>query len=146
MSNLMSMARGRFKSKGRKSKSKNMARRKTRRKSKRRSSSSGSGSGKVLGIRIPVIGKLFGNPTVKKALMGAGAVSLALSVAALVNNASVNKALNNKLVRIGLATAAGDIAGGVIQVVKESPQILSKANGNGAAQTSLVPTAGGGVA
>jgi len=143
MANLMSMARGRFKSKRSKSKSKNMAKRK---RSKSRKSSSSSGSGKILGIKVPVIGKVFGNPTVKKALMGAGAVSLAISVAALINNPTINRALNNKLVRIGLATAAGDIAGGVIQVVKESPQLLARTNGNGQTQTSLVPQAGGGVA
>ncbi len=137
----MSMSRGRFKSKRSKSKSKNMVRK--RRKS-RRSTSSG-GSGKILGIKVPVIGKVFGNPIVKKALIGAGAVSLAISIAGLVNNPTINKALNNKLVRIGLATAAGDITGGAVQLLKESPQIMSRRNG-GQAQTSLMPQAGGGVA
>lgn len=144
MTNLMSMAKKRFKSTTRKSKSNNMV--KKSRKSKSRSSSS-SGSGKVFGVKIPVIGKIFGNPTVKKALMGAGAVSLAISLAALVNNPTINKALNNKLVRVGLATAAGDVAGGLVQVVKESPQLLARTNGGQAQQqTSLVSMAGNGVA
>lgn len=142
MANLMSMARTRFKSKSRKSSS--MPKRKGRKSKSRRSTS--SGGGKILGIKVPVIGKVFDNPTVKKALMGAGAVSLAISVAALVNNPTINRALNNKLVRIGLATAAGDIAGGVIQVVKESPQLISRVGNGQAQQATLIPQVGGGVA
>ncbi len=149
MANLKSMSRGMFKRKSSKRSSNNMVKRKGR-KSSRRKSSSSSGSGKILGIKIPVVGKVFGNPTVKKALMGAGAVSLAFSLATLINNPTINKVLNNKLARIGLATAAGDIAGGVIQVVKESPQLLGRmnrsGNGNGTPQGSLVPMSGGGVA
>ncbi len=145
MASLMSMSRGRFKGKARKSSSRTMAKRKSS--TKRRSSSSSSGGGKVLGIKIPVVGKVFGNPTVKKALMGAGAVSLAISLATLINNPTINKALSNKLVRVGLATAAGDVAGGVIQVVKETPQLMNRGNGNGAqAQGSLASMSGNGIA
>jgi len=144
MTSLTDMARRRFKSKSRKPSSNNMAKRGRKSKSKGRSSSS-SGSGKILGIKVPVIGKVFGNPTVKKALMGAGAVSLAISIATLINNPTINRALNNKIVRVGLATAAGDIAGGAIQVLKESPQLLSRTNGEQQSQ-SLIPLAGGGTA
>ena len=143
---LMSMAKRKFKSTSRKPSSNNMANRK--RKSSRKSSSS-SGSGKILGVKVPIVGKIFGNPTVKKALMGAGAVSLAISLATILNNPTINKALNNKLVRVGLATAAGDVAGGLVQVVKESPQVLrrsgSTSNGNGQTVT-LLSQAGNGVA
>lgn len=143
MTSLTDMAKKRFKNTRSKSKSKNMAKRKSK---SRRKSSSSSGSGKILGIKVPVVGKVFGNPTVKKALMGAGAVSLAISIATILNNPTINKALNNKLVRVGLATAAGDVAGGLVQVVKESPQVLGR-TGNGGQQTAtLLSQAGNGVA
>ena len=92
-----------------------------------------------------MVGKILGNKTVQKVLMGTGAVSLAISLAALINNPTLNKAVNSKLVRVGLATAAGDVVGGVVQLVKESPQILRRTNGNGQQQT-LVSMAGNGVA
>ncbi len=143
MTNLMSMAKGRFKKSKKKSSTNNM--KKKGRKSKSRSSSS-SGEGKVLGVKIPIIGKVFGNKTVRKALMGAGAVSLAVSIAALINNPTINKAISNKLVRVGLATASGDIVGGAVQFLKESPQVLSRRSNGGGTQTSLVSMAGNGVA
>ena len=92
-----------------------------------------------------MVGKILGNKTVQKVLMGTGAVSLAISLAALINNPTLNKAVNSKLVRVGLATAAGDVVGGVVQLVKESPQLLRRTNGNGQQQT-LVSVAGNGVA
>lgn len=144
MTSLTDMAKKRFKSTARKSNSNNMVKRKS---SKSRRGSSSSGEGKVLGVKIPVIGKVLGNKTVKKALMGAGAVSLAISFASLINNPTINKALNNKLVRVGLATAAGDVAGGIVQVVKESPQLLGRVSQNGGQQTApLLSQAGNGVA
>ncbi len=149
MASLMSMATGRFKSKTRRSKSNNMAKRGRKSKSRRSSgSTSGVFSGKILGFKIPLVGDALRNKTVQKVIAGAGIVSVALTIASLVNNPTVNRALGNKFVRLGLAGAAGDITGIATDFVKEGGigQLRGVANGGGAAQTTLMSVPGGGVA
>lgn len=147
----MSMTKRRFKSKRRKSSSNNMARKSRKSKSKRRSSSSkgssGVFSGKILGFKIPIIGGFLGNKTVQKAIAGAGIVSLAVSAASLINNPMLNRALNNKFVRLGLAGAAGDVVGVGVEFAKEGGiGTIRNAVGGGGGQSSLVSTAGNGIA
>lgn len=153
MANLMSMSRGRFKSKSRKSTSRTMAKRTRKSKSKRGRSSGGTSgvfSGKILGFKIPLVGDALRNKSVQKVIAGAGIVSIALTIASLVNNPTVNRALGNKFVRLGLAGAAGDVTGIAAQFVKEGGvgQLRGIAGGNGGAQqqASLVSVPGGGVA
>jgi len=142
MTNLMSMAKDRFKSTRKKSNTKNMAKKKGKSKGRR----SNSSSGRSIGSKIPVVGKVFRNKTVQKVLMGAGAVSLVVSIASLINNPTINKAVNNKLVRVGIAAAGGDIPGAAVQILKETPQLIGRMNGNGGQQQTLLSQAGNGVA
>jgi len=154
MANLMSMAKGRFNTKRNKSKPRTMAKKKGRKSKSRKSNGSASGvfSGKILGFKIPLIGDALKNKTVQKAIAGAGIVSLAVTAASLINNPMINRGINNKLIRLGLAGAAGDITGIATEFVKEGGvgQLRNIANGggrgNGATQQSLVPMSGGGVA
>lgn len=113
-----------------KSPSNNMANKK-KPKSKSRSSSSGVFSGKVLGFEIPGVSKIIRNKTVQKAAAGAGLVSIAVSLAQLVNNPTINKAMAKKEVRIGIALAGGDVVGGAAQFVKEGGIKSLQGNGNG---------------
>jgi len=151
MANLMSMSRGRFKTSKKKSSSRTMAKKKSK-SSRKKSSSGNSGvfSGKILGFKIPLVGDALRNKTVQKAIAGAGIVSIALSAAQLINNAQLNRALNNKIVRLGLAGAAGDITGIATEFVREGgiDQIrgVVSNNGTGQQQTSLVSMSGNGVA
>lgn len=153
MAKLMSMAKTRFKSKKRKSSVKNMARRIRRKsKSRRRSSSggtSGAFSGKILGFKIPVIGNLLGNKIVQKAIAGAGIVSLAITAASLINNPTVNRALNNQFVRLGLAGAAGDVVGVGVEFAKSGGLGAARravSGDSGQQQGSLVSATGNGIA
>lgn len=149
MTNLMSMAEDRFKNTRKKSNTKNMAKKGKKSKS-RKSSSGGSGafSGKILGFKIPLISDVLRNKTAQKVIAGAGIVSIALSLAALVNNPTVNKFVGNKIVRLGLAGAAGDVTGIATEFLKEGgiQQLRGIANGVGQQQTQLVSQAGNGVA
>lgn len=145
----MSMAEDRFKNTRKKSNTKNMAKKGKKSKS-RKSSSGGSGafSGKILGFKIPLISDVLRNKTAQKVIAGAGIVSIALSLAALVNNPTVNKFVGNKIVRLGLAGAAGDVTGIATEFLKEGgiQQLRGIANGVGQQQTQLVSQAGNGVA
>ena len=147
MTKLMSLAKGRFKGKKRRSSLRTMAR-KTRKRSKRSSGrSSGAFSGKILGLKIPIIGDALRNPTVQKVIAGAGIVSIVTSVALLLNNPTVNRVIGNPIVKVGLAASAGDVVGGVTQIVQQGGvgQLRGIVNGR-RAQPSLVSVAGGGVA
>ena len=153
MTNLMSMARGRFKSKSRKSTSRTMARKSTRKSKSRRSSNSkgtsGVFSGKILGFKIPVISGFLGNKNVQKAIAGAGIVSLAISAATLINNPTINRALSNRFVRLGLAGAAGDVVGLGVEFAKSGgiATVQQAVGGRGGGQqSSLVSAAGNGIA
>ena len=152
MASLTSMATGRFKSKARRSTGKNMAKRGRKSKSRKGRSSGGTSgvfSGKILGFKIPLVGDALRNKTVQKAIAGAGIVSIALTIAGLVNNPTVNRALGNKFVRLGLAGAAGDVTGIAAEFVKEGGigQIRGAAAGAGnGGQASLMSVPGGGVA
>jgi len=150
MASLMSMATGRFKSKARRSTGKNMAKRGRKSKSKRSSgTSSGVFSGKILGFKIPIVGDALRNKTVQKVIAGAGIVSVALTIASLVNNPTINRAVSNKFVRLGLAGAAGDVTGIATEFVKEGgigSLKLGNGGGGAATQTSLMSVPGGGVA
>lgn len=150
MTNLMSMAKGRFKKSKTKSSSKNLAR-KTKKKSKSRkssSSSNGAFSGKILGFKIPIVSDVLRNKTAQKVIAGAGIVSIALSIARLVNNPTINRAVGNRFVRLGLAGAAGDVTGVATEFVTQGgvTQLKGIVNGGGAQQTALVSAAGNGVA
>lgn len=148
---LQELAKGRFKSKPRKSSSKNMAKTKSKSKSRKSSSGNSSGvfSGKILGFKVPVISDALRNKTVQKAIAGAGIVSIALSIAQLVNNPTVNKVANNKVARLALAGTAGDVTGIATEFLREGGinQIRGVVqNNNGGQQTSLVSMSGNGVA
>ena len=98
----------------------NMATKHKKKKSKNsKGSKSGVFSGKILGQEIPIISKVMRNKTFQKVAAGAGTVSIALSIAALLNNAAINKAVAMKPVRIALAAAGGDLIGAGAQFVKE---------------------------
>ena len=97
----------------------NMATKHKKKKSKSKGSKSGVFSGKILGQEIPIISKVMRNKTFQKVAAGAGTVSIALSIAALLNNAAINKAVSMKPVRIALAAAGGDLIGAGAQFVKE---------------------------
>ena len=124
------------KSKSKPKSSNNMAGKK--RGSKRKSSSRTTGvfSGKILGQEVPVLSKIIKNKTFQKAAAGAGLVSIALTIAQLLNNPTVNKALSRKEVRIALAAAGGDITGAAAQFAKEGGLKQFTNGGNGTAQTS----------
>jgi len=153
MASLTAMARGRFKNIRHKSKSNNMAKNGRRKKSSgRRKSGGGSGSGvfsgKILGFKIPVIGNALRNRTVQKVIAGAGIVAIVLSVARLINNPTLNRAANNKFVKLGLAGAAGDVTGIATQFVigggvSQLRGITNGGNGNG---QTLVSMSGNGIA
>lgn len=150
MSKLSDMARGRFKSKARRSSSRTMAKRKGRKSSRRKSSGSASGvfSGKVLGFKIPLIGDILRNKTAQKLIAGAGIVTIAGTLVGLVNNPMLNRVFDSPITKIGLAGAAGDITGIAGQFVSGggAGQLRGLVGGRGEAQTSLVPTIGGGIA
>jgi len=110
----------RFKSKKKNTSNNTMA--KGKKSSKRKSSSRGSSSafsGKVLGFKIPVVSGILRNKTFQKAAAGAGVVAIVLSLATLVNNPTVNRALGNQFVRLGLAGAGGDLVGVATQFFRE---------------------------
>jgi len=75
------------------------------------------------------ISKTLGNPTLKKVLLAAGAVSVATSVAAIVSPSLV-PTLQRPIVKAALGFAAGDIVGGASQFLL-SGGIGSIQNGNG---------------
>ena len=109
------------KRKGNKRKSSSASNKMAKKKSstRKKSSSSGVFSGKIFGIEVPIVSKVMRNKTFQKAAAGAGTVSLALSIASLVNNPTVNRVLSKKEARIALAAAGGDIVGAGAQFVKE---------------------------
>ena len=110
----------------RKTSSNNMAK-----KSKKKSSSSRSSgvfSGKILGMKIPVVSGILKNKTFQKAAAGAGVVSIVTSLALLLNNATVNRAVANPIVRLGLAGAGGDITGIAAEIAR-NPQLISQVTG-----------------
>ena len=150
MANLMSMAKGRFKKSKTKSSNKNMARNNKKKSKSRKSSSGGSGafSGKILGFKIPLVSDVLRNKIAQKVIAGAGIVSIALTLARLVNNPTVNRVVGNRFVRLGLAGAAGDVTGVATEFVSQggAGQLRAIANGGGAQQTALVSMAGNGVA
>ena len=78
------------------------------------------------------------NKTYQKLAAGAGTVAIALSIASLLNNSTINKAVARKEVRIGLAVAGGDLIGGAAQFVKEGGVGGLSVSGNGATSNSSV--------
>lgn len=119
------------------SKSNNMAKKKKGSK-KKSSSSKGIFSGKILGQEVPVISKVLRNKNVQKAAAGAGLVAIALSVAKLVNNPTINKVLSRKEARIGLAYMGGDVVGAATQFVREGGIKQFSSGGSGMQSTSQV--------
>jgi len=61
-----------------------------------------------------IVSKTFGNPTLKKVLMAAGAVSVATSIAAIAIPSLV-PTLQKPIVKAVLGFAAGDVVGGASQ-------------------------------
>lgn len=119
---------------------KRMAGKRKGKKSKSRKSGSNNQlfSGKVLGISVPGAKGVLGNKTIQKVLVGAGAVSVGLSLVQLFNNSTLNKFASKKEVRIGLAAIAGDIPGAVFQFIKEEPRIIQGVTGGGTQGNSQI--------
>lgn len=92
-----------------------------RRMKRRSSSSSGSGvfNGKVFGYTIPGVSSILKNKTAQKAIVGAGLVSIVLSVAQLANQPQINRQLMKPEVRAGIALVGGDIPGAAYQYYKD---------------------------
>lgn len=146
MTNLMSMAKDKFKTTRKKSTSNNLAKKKNK---SRKSSSTGSGafSGKLLGFKIPIISDVLRNRNVQKALAATGLVTTVLTVAAVINNPTVNKFANNEIVKLGLAGAAGDVVGVGTQLLltRGLQKVRGTTTTNGGNQM-LLSQAGNGVA
>lgn len=109
----------RFKSKKKSSQSNKMAKKKGSKSKSSSGRSSGVFSGKVLGFKIPVVGGVLKNKTFQKAAAGVGVVSIALSVAALINNPTINSILSRREARLALAAAGGDVIGLGAEFVRE---------------------------
>jgi hypothetical protein len=142
--------KAKFKTTRYKSTSNNMKKKKSKSEYKKSTgNSSGVFSGKILGFKVPIIGDALKNKTVQKAIAGAGIVSLALSIAQLVNNPTVDKMASNKLARLALAGTAGDITGVATEFLREGGvnQIKGVVTGNGnGSKSSIVSMSGNGVA
>jgi len=78
------------------------------------------------------LGKIFSNPTLRKVLMAAGAVSVATSVALLVAP-SLAPTIQRPIVKAGLGFLAGDFIGGASQFLLGGGigGITGGSNGNG---------------
>lgn len=127
----------------RKSSSRSMVKRRgSKKKSYKKSSGSGLFSGKVFGYTIPGVSPVLKNKTAQKIIVGAGVVSLALSVAQLINQPMVNRQLAKPAVRAGIAFVGGDIPGAVYQYYKDGG-LQSVSLGGGRSQgLSSVPNGG----
>ena len=107
----VSKPKRKVKSSKKRSNSNNMAKKK-KSSGKRRKS-----QGRNMLSKIPVIGDIANNPTVKKAAAGVGTATVITGVAALVPNPTVQAMAQNPLVRIALAGGAGGAEGAVAQLV-----------------------------
>ncbi len=121
-----------------KSDHKNSVAKKKKSKGRKGKGSSGLFSGKVLGVQVPGARGILSNKTLQKVLVGAGAVSVGLSLVQLINNPTLNKYAAKKEVRIVAAAIAGDIPGAAYQFAKEDGIAKlrgitqsSSSNGNG---------------
>jgi len=120
-----------------KSRSKSRSRRKTKAKSRRTNKRSKPRKKSMAGRKG--LSKLTSNPTLRKVLMAAGAVSVATSVAALVFP-SIVPTLQSPIVRAGLGFVAGDFIGAASNfVIGGGVQSLTGggSNGNGTQQAGF---------
>lgn len=103
-------------------------------KSKKKSKSNrakGFGSGLRRSVeKIPIVGDIIKNPTVRKATLATGTVALLTSLATLIPNQSVQAAAQNPTIRAGAALVLGDIPGAALQVVQDR-NIISGFSQNG---------------
>jgi len=103
-------------------------------KSKKKSKSNrakGFGSGLRRSVeKIPIVGDIIKNPTVRKATLATGTVALLTSLATLIPNQQVQAAAQNPTIRAGAALVLGDIPGAALQVVQDR-NIISGFSQNG---------------
>ena len=105
-------------------------------KSKKKSKSNrakGFGSGLRRNVeKIPILGDIIKNPTIRKATAATGTVALIASLAALIPNQSVQNAVRNPTIRAGAAFVLGDVPGGALQLIQDRNIISNfQQNGNG---------------
>ena len=80
----------------------------------------GFGSGLRRSVeKIPIVGDIIKNPTIRKATAATGTVALLASIAQLIPNQSVQNAVRNPTIRAGAALVLGDIPGAALQVVTD---------------------------
>jgi len=109
-------------------KSKTRRRASTKRKTRRKSNKAPKRKKSMAGRKG--LGKITSNPTLKKILMAAGAVTIATSVAAIVAP-SLAPTIQSPIVRAGLGFVAGDFVGAVSNFVLAGGGGLVGGGGNG---------------
>ena len=113
--------------------SKNKMAKKSKKGKSKTSRAKGFGSGLRRSVeKIPIVGDIIKNPTIRKATAATGTVALIASLASLIPNPSVQNAVRNPTIRAGAALVLGDIPGVVLQVVNDRNLISNFGqNGNG---------------
>ena len=114
-------------------------------KSKKKSKSNrakGFGSGLRRSVeKIPIVGEIIKNPTIRKATAATGTVALIASLASLIPNNSVQNAVRNPTIRAGAALVLGDIPGAALQVINDR-NIISNFSQNGNGGNGMSPMNG----
>jgi len=112
--------------------SKKMANKKSKNKkskSKSRSSRDFSSGIRRSVEKIPLVGDIIKNPTVKKAAAAVGTVTILTSLASLIPNARVQAAAQNPTIKALSAFAIGDIPGAALQIATDR-NLLGQIGGN----------------
>lgn len=78
--------------------------------------------------KIPVVRDIVNNPTVRKATLATGTVSLLTGLAALVPIPQVQAAAQNPIIRTGTAFLIGDAEGAALQFVSDRGGLQSIIN------------------